>query len=104
MKNYLVYCSFGIAIFSVIITGFLLLSYSAEKSKIDTLEEELILIKSQLSHPSGRGEVAQQSISKMTNLGSFTNKENSDPSTRLDNIEKEIGQLKSTVQKLTKSD
>ena len=103
MKNYLIYCSFGIAIFSVIITGFLLLSYNAEKSKIDILEEELSLIKNQIKTPNDRGDVAQQSISKMTNLGSFTN-ENMNSDSRLDNIEKEIGQLKSTVQKLSKSD
>ena len=68
--------------------------------KISLLEEELESIRDQNSgNTNSRGEMAQQSISKMTsNISSMTN-ENAKPEIekRLDTIEKDISKLKSSV-------
>ncbi|AJZ76238.1 hypothetical protein [Candidatus Nitrosotenuis cloacae] len=102
MKNSITYAAFGVAMLSISLAIFLISSSYQESSKIASLQQELDALKAQLATPNGRGTVAQQSISKMTNLGSMDNEnsDNTDTNTRLENVEKQVSQLKSQIENL----
>lgn len=101
MKNSITYVALGVAILSISLAIFLASSSYQESSKIASLQQELDALKSQLATPNGRGAVAQQSISKMANLGSMDNENlNTDTNTRLENVEKQVSQLKSQIENL----
>jgi hypothetical protein len=101
LRNSLGFAAIGIAVFSIALSVLVVSLNGAENAKIATLQQELDDLKSQLAAPSGRGTVSQQSISKMTNLGSMNNESpNTDTNTRLENVEKQVSQLKSQIESL----
>ena len=102
MNNSITYLAIGIAIMSISLSVILVSLNNAESSKIASLQQEIDTLKAQIATPSGRGTVAQQSISKMTNLDSMNNDNPNmpDTNTRLENVEKQVSQLKSQIESL----
>lgn len=101
MNNSITYAAIGISILSISICVIFVSLNNSEISKIASLEQEIDALKSQMGTPSGRGSVSQQSISKMTNLDSMNNENpNTDTNTRLENVEKQVSQLKSQIESL----
>lgn len=103
MRNSIALASIGIAVFSIALSIVLISLNNTESAKIASLQQEIDALKSQLATPNGRGTVAQQSISKMTaNLDSLNNEDSDtqDTNTRLENVEKQVSQLKSQIESL----
>lgn len=101
MNNSITYAAIGISILSISISIIFVSLNNSEISKITSLEQEIDALKSQMVTPSGRGTMSQQSISKMINLDSMNNENpNTDTNTRLENVEKQVSQLKSQIENL----
>lgn len=100
MNNNIIFLSIGIAILAVALSTVSFYMFYEKSLQVSLLEEEIELIKNQISgNTNSRGEMTQQSISKMTsNIVSMTN-ENSENTVekRLDIIEEDISKLKSSV-------